>query len=183
MGSYKYRVISRVTILTTHIRGLISPLITTPEHPSVCVHGAAVVRWLWAMFHFGFCRGRVWCWSISTFLSVPHCDSVWTLELLFVWFVALLCCLFSCCRRLHTDLASRSHCAAQNLYSWTGSERIFPCLQKQTYKLYVSFERSACKPFKLCPVNSVLRQISRPWPWIPHSTWNLKDFEVAQMSL
>ena len=28
------RVISRVTILITHIRGLITPLITTPEPPS-----------------------------------------------------------------------------------------------------------------------------------------------------
>ena len=34
MGSYKYRVISRVTIVMTHIRGLINPLITTHEPPS-----------------------------------------------------------------------------------------------------------------------------------------------------
>ena len=33
MGSYKW-VISRVTIVITHLRGLITPLITTHEPPS-----------------------------------------------------------------------------------------------------------------------------------------------------
>ena len=39
-GSYKYiisRVISRVTILITHIKGLITLLITTPEPPSTLI--------------------------------------------------------------------------------------------------------------------------------------------------
>ena len=35
MGSYKYRVISRVTILITHTRGLITPLIITPMNLQV----------------------------------------------------------------------------------------------------------------------------------------------------
>ena len=34
MGSYKYRVRRRITILITHIWGLITPLITTHEPPS-----------------------------------------------------------------------------------------------------------------------------------------------------
>ena len=37
MGSYS-RVISRATILITHIKGLISPLITTHEPPSTPKH-------------------------------------------------------------------------------------------------------------------------------------------------
>ena len=34
MASYKWGYISRVTIFITHIRGLITPLITTQEPPS-----------------------------------------------------------------------------------------------------------------------------------------------------
>ena len=36
MGSYKwgYKVISKVAIIRTHIRGLVSPLVTTHEPPS-----------------------------------------------------------------------------------------------------------------------------------------------------
>ena len=34
MGSYKVGVISRVPVVITHIRGLITPLITTREPPS-----------------------------------------------------------------------------------------------------------------------------------------------------
>ena len=34
MGSYKHRVISRVTVVITYVRGLITPLITAHEPPS-----------------------------------------------------------------------------------------------------------------------------------------------------
>ena len=58
-GALISRVISRVTILITHIRGLITPLITTPEPPSrvyvLNVRWLAVLGLEFGLLAFEFC--------------------------------------------------------------------------------------------------------------------------------